>query len=85
MNETFMIRKNHPLLKEINAAIEAQQVLIQRVFKKYIDFRIPTTCNQKEKKQIRALCKYLFAGIFGLDILRNFVKRAILDPKHAFD
>lgn len=53
-----MMRKNHPLLPNINRAIFAQKMLILRAQRKYYTYRPYAKCNEQRQKE-QALCKFL--------------------------
>ncbi|KAI6238626.1 hypothetical protein M3Y99_00666900 [Aphelenchoides fujianensis] len=63
--ETFLMRKGHPLFAEINRAIDIERQQIARLYRKYISYRPPTACPPT-KRNIKPLTLTPYIGILLL-------------------
>ncbi|KAI6184984.1 hypothetical protein M3Y97_00655500 [Aphelenchoides bicaudatus] len=78
----FMMRKKHPMLPYINAAIKAQKILILRAHRKYVTYRTPSHCIKQQLHQ-PALSLRPYYGVLMLFAFGAFLAISVFGAEVA--
>ncbi|KAI6180440.1 hypothetical protein M3Y98_00720100 [Aphelenchoides besseyi] len=71
--ERFMFKRGNPWISAINAAIVAQQVLIERIHQKYVKYQPPSNCTDKQNQKLTPLQLGPYCGLLVIFSIGMFL------------